>query len=628
MALALPLLIPFAEAAGIAIGTLTTAAGLDILSSKVEEYIEDNPENAQKIFAMIMPEQGLASIFNKEADDGEEMSEEELGEIEKPKLTGKEKSEKIKAAIRRARGEKGLPARGNYSSPDAEGSAVDIGGSVIREVEDMGIADKDLKDNYTGPSAYTGWKKFANKYKKKYADGGIMGGNKTYHQVRDQFMPMDSESMGYANGGGVGSMMQPKKVPMQGGVQNHLGKQKMVTVPQRWQSAENHPQTELAYITKPEKNLLLKKDIHNSLNGSVNRGPEGVMSLNGWGSTDSSQNVSGAAASAAETNSSNARDRAEVRAAFAPAGPALPPGVTPKSAQDFRDAFINAGAGQRVNPGFFDSRTFLSPAEIARAKGYRNDPSNPFAKKSFRNTGQSGIMNFIRSGGMLGNLVRSLGQKFGLGKRYDDTSTSISEGFNNNLGLGGINNATYDFNPNAKINQNIDTTGSSRFSNRSLGDINTMPEVNVTGLNNNDFDGVNQPQELSMMEQYYNDIDNRATGPNIVQDASTLAQQAKTFNTIDALNSLGNTTEKGFFGTGLTDQGKALEAFRNSATNFKNTPANTNNTAQSALDFMSNRPGLYGDVIENKDFIQNAINQGFLQTEDDYTNQKSLKDFI
>jgi hypothetical protein len=316
---------------------------------------------------------------------------------------------------------------------------------------------------------------------KEFNMGG-MAGDKTYHQVRDQFMPMDSESMGYANGGGVGSMMQPKKVPMQGGVQNHLGKQKMVTVPQRWQSAENHPQTELAYITKPEKNLLLKKDIHNSLNGSVNRGPEGVMSLNGWGSTDSSQNVSGAAASAAETNSSNARDRAEVRAAFAPAGPALPPGVTPKSAQDFRDAFINAGAGQRVNPGFFDSRTFLSPAEIARAKGYRNDPSNPFAKKSFRNTGQSGIMNFIRSGGMLGNLVRSLGQKFGLGKRYDDTSTSISEGFNNNLGLGGINNATYDFNPNAKINQNIDTTGSSRFSNKSLGNINTMPNANVTGL--------------------------------------------------------------------------------------------------------------------------------------------------
>jgi len=41
------------------------------------------------------------------------------------------------------------------------------------------------------------------------ATGGITG-NKTYHQVRDQFMPMDSESMGYAYGGGVGSMMQPR----------------------------------------------------------------------------------------------------------------------------------------------------------------------------------------------------------------------------------------------------------------------------------------------------------------------------------------------------------------------------------------------------------------------------------
>ena len=44
----------------------------------------------------------------------------------------------------------------------------------------------------------------------RYAAGG-MTGNKTYHQVRDKFMPMDSESMGYANGGGIGSMMEPKK---------------------------------------------------------------------------------------------------------------------------------------------------------------------------------------------------------------------------------------------------------------------------------------------------------------------------------------------------------------------------------------------------------------------------------
>ena len=49
-----------------------------------------------------------------------------------------------------------------------------------------------------------------------YAAGGITG-NKTYHQVRDQFMPMDSESMGYAYGGGVGSMMQPRQNYLIGG---------------------------------------------------------------------------------------------------------------------------------------------------------------------------------------------------------------------------------------------------------------------------------------------------------------------------------------------------------------------------------------------------------------------------
>ena len=42
------------------------------------------------------------------------------------------------------------------------------------------------------------------------ATGGITG-NKTYHQYHDQFVPRDSESMGYAHGGGVGSMMKAKR---------------------------------------------------------------------------------------------------------------------------------------------------------------------------------------------------------------------------------------------------------------------------------------------------------------------------------------------------------------------------------------------------------------------------------
>ena len=76
------------------------------------------------------------------------------------------------------------------------------------------------------------------------------------------------------------------KYDVQGGVKNYLGKQKMVKAPLKWQSSPKHPTTELAYITKAEKNLLVKKDLHGSLKGGVNRGPSGIMSLNGWGDKD------------------------------------------------------------------------------------------------------------------------------------------------------------------------------------------------------------------------------------------------------------------------------------------------------------------------------------------------------
>jgi len=80
-------------------------------------------------------------------------------------------------------------------------------------------------------------------------------------------------------------MATDKKInyDVQGGIKNYLGKQKMVKAPLQWQSGPKHPKTELAYITKKEKDLILKKDLHNSLKGGVNRGPSGIMSLNGWG---------------------------------------------------------------------------------------------------------------------------------------------------------------------------------------------------------------------------------------------------------------------------------------------------------------------------------------------------------
>ena len=262
------------------------------------------------------------------------------------------------------------------------------------------------------------------------ATGGITG-NKTYHQYHDQFVPIDSEGAGYANGGGVGSMMQPKKnFEMQGGVRNYLGKQKEVKAPLKWQSSPNHPTTELAYITKKEKDLLVKSDLHGSLKNGVNKGPSGIMSLNGFGSNDPGQNVGGGDISSAETGGGRS-------------------GMSQSDANDFRAAAINAGAGQRVNPGFFDSRTNLTKAELDLAKAYRNDPSNIFANQAYKNTGQTGLRGFISGGGILGALVRGLGQKFGLGKKAGEATYDMSEF--SDYGIGGTPPGTLDFDPNAKI---------------------------------------------------------------------------------------------------------------------------------------------------------------------------------
>jgi len=86
---------------------------------------------------------------------------------------------------------------------------------------------------------------------------------------------------------------------MQGGVQNFLGEQPMVNAPKYWQSDPDHEMTELAYITPRERDALVDMDMYGTMRGGPNKGPSGIMSLNGWGSSDPSQNRAGADISAA-----------------------------------------------------------------------------------------------------------------------------------------------------------------------------------------------------------------------------------------------------------------------------------------------------------------------------------------
>ena len=59
--LAVPYLLPFAEAAGIAIAGL----GLMELSKQVQKFMDVNPEETFQILKMIMAQEGIAAMFDQ-----------------------------------------------------------------------------------------------------------------------------------------------------------------------------------------------------------------------------------------------------------------------------------------------------------------------------------------------------------------------------------------------------------------------------------------------------------------------------------------------------------------------------------------------------------------------------------
>ena len=183
----------------------------------------------------------------------------------------------------------------------------------------------------------------------------------------------------------------------QDGVKNYVKNSPSVTVPKKFKARKDAPAVKLAYITDAEAKMLKKKK-----KGTPHKGPKGIPS---YDSFDAEGNfTSGAAMSAAESGK-NTSDT-------------LDAGMTGGDVQDIRSSVIAAGGGQRVNPGFFDSRNVVSPAELARARAF-----NPTAFRKGRN---QGLSSFLGSGGIFGNLIRGLGQRFGLGKTYNQPTYDMS----------------------------------------------------------------------------------------------------------------------------------------------------------------------------------------------------------
>ena len=195
----------------------------------------------------------------------------------------------------------------------------------------------------------------------------------------------------------------------QDGVNNYIKNSESVTVPKRFKARKNAPATKLTYITDAEAKMLKK-----AKKGTPHKGPKGIPS---YDSFDAEGNfTSGAAMSAAETGGGRTeRGRADMRAA----------GMSPQQAQDLRSAAIAAGAGQRVNPGFFDSKNVISPTDLRLARAFAK--TDPFAKTAMRKTRGGGLLGFLTSGGILGNLIRGIGQRFGLGKKYNEPTYDMRQ---------------------------------------------------------------------------------------------------------------------------------------------------------------------------------------------------------
>ena len=161
MPLAAPLILPFAELAGITIAGLGMAAA----SKKVSDFISDNPEISMEILTTLIPGGvGLNTLFkDKDAPSTKDIV---LGELEKEK--------------------------GNYSDPDAEGAYSSKRGRIIKALEKAGKIKKGPDKDYDPDKKYKDYKKFYEK-----ADGGAIGIEVLFEEKKD------GGRIGYQSGGGL-----------------------------------------------------------------------------------------------------------------------------------------------------------------------------------------------------------------------------------------------------------------------------------------------------------------------------------------------------------------------------------------------------------------------------------------
>ena len=308
------------------------------------------------------------------------------------------------------------------------------------------------------------------------------------------------------------------KAVVQGGVDNYLGKQPQVQAPRKWQSSPDKPATELAYITEAEKDLILKANIHGGLEGGPNMGPSGIMSLDSFG------DVGGAGASGGDTDAGGGASQG----AGTGGGGFSGQNTNTTTDREFDRQNLNQRAALQIaeraqaNNLGYKERANIANATYGPLQKYTGERG--FLGNLFRGANKYGYTDTYTSGPNQGQVKPGYGGRIlgglasiltgipfiggAIGSMYDKGKGIFSKKPRdmtefNRLGLGGVNPATLDFDPNAQINQNVDTTGYSRFSNAALG----QPNINNLESLIAASQGINFNNPVGGLDQYAKEVE-------------------------------------------------------------------------------------------------------------------------
>ena len=340
---------------------------------------------------------------------------------------------------------------------------------------------------------------------------------------------------------------QQKKIKPanQGGGPNYLGKQKTVTVPKKWLSSPDHVVAELAYITPREQKILLDANIYGSLKGKPNKGPGGIMSLQGdLGGYDASPggpDSGGAGGNRVGQGDKNKQRVQDILRGNVTTGQTV--AVSDRTRRNAMPEYVNTPGGMKYvgSAKKFVGKSLFNPSGYRNVVGTQGILDRLLGKQNIKtrgtpgtpgfeyysedeDTGQAkpgiggrvlgGLLSLITGIPVVGSAIGSAIDKYKPKSMYDDMSEF------NRLGLFGIKPGTLDFDPNAKIQDNSFITGDIKappskpnilgidvgyddpaFENDLMAKLNSMEMKEKATLQTGKDLGLNTPEQNEKLEQ-------------------------------------------------------------------------------------------------------------------------------